>query len=236
MKREHLVDASGRREIYRVLSTHDKPQEAILELQATLGLSNPALDPALAFLDVLGVPRPDVYHYLADSLKDTLLSKIRNAPINVLEVLLNETFRFIAVADLKNIPISIISRMSRIPEVYLKALSDKRLRGTFDEFPINVRRQILESNPSFFLEIAEPLLQSLRTINDLDARKSDAKFENLCDMICGSEKLFIVTCEWLSKQIISTGMVQWSSVLRQMLIIIDGRGKKVLLLSSTECD
>jgi hypothetical protein len=168
-----------------------------------------------------------VYQHLCDSLKASLHANIQTASPATLDKLLGLTFRFIAISeDLKLIPVSIIQRMSKIPAMYLKALADKRLRGIFGEFPLNVRRQILESSTPFFLEEVEPSLLALVDIRDLGTRKTDARFGSLCDMICGSETLFVITCDWLAQKVVSGGP-EWASVLRQMLIIIDTRGNKV---------
>jgi hypothetical protein len=53
--KEHLIEASGRKEIQRVLSTHSQPVEALLQLRRELGLSVKGVEPALALLDVLQV-------------------------------------------------------------------------------------------------------------------------------------------------------------------------------------
>ena len=230
MSGEHLIDASGRKEIHRVLTTHGDLKAAIAELQATLGLSVPAMEPALAFLDLLKVPRAAVYQYLSDSLKDRLNSRIQSASPSSLESLLRLTFRFIAVNELKQIPISIIRTLPRIPDVYLKALSDKRLRGIFSEFPLTVRRQILESNKDFFQEQVEPILHALVAISDIGARREDTAFGGMCDLVSGSERLFVFICDWFARKVITEGEAEWAAVLRLMLIIIDSRGKKVLFI------
>lgn len=227
MSSEHLIDASGRKEIHRVLTTHNHLQGALAELQNKLGLSMPELEPALAFLDLLQVPRAAVYQYLSESLRDLLNTSIQAASPDTLETLLRSAFRFIAVPDLKIIPISIIRAMRKIPEVYLKALADKRLRAIFIEFPLSVRRQILESSPAFFLEEIEPVLHSLVDIKDIEAGKLSTGFGVLCDTVSESDKLFVVICDWLSSKVLADGELAWASMLRQMLIMIDGRGKKM---------
>lgn len=212
-----------------MLTTHGDLKDAISELQSTLGLSVPAMEPALAFLDLLKVPRAAVYQYLSDSLKNRLNSRIQSASPSSLESLLRLTFRFIAVNELKQIPISIIRALPRIPDVYLKALSDKRLRGIFSEFPLPVRRQILESSKEFFLEQVEPTLHALAAIDDAAARRDDVAFGGVCDLVSGSERLFVFICDWLARKVVTDGEAEWAAVLRLILIVIDSSGKKVYM-------
>ena len=61
-----------------------------------------------------------------------LSANIQSASPETLDSLLTMTFRFIAVKALRVIPISIINALPKIPTVYLKALSDIRLRDTFN--------------------------------------------------------------------------------------------------------
>jgi hypothetical protein len=73
LNKEYFIEGVGRREVGLRLTTQQDPAAAILQLQRDLGLQLPHAEPALAFLDLLQVPRSVVYTYLLEHMKDSLI-------------------------------------------------------------------------------------------------------------------------------------------------------------------
>ena len=122
-----LIDDDGRKKLLKKLTESEDPYQSITEIQASWSLTFPRAQPALAFLDnVLECSRSSVYQGLLETMKAQLdLQLSRMTDENKLLLMLQETIGYMGNKDLKSVPISIIKRLSVVPEKYLNILAKK---------------------------------------------------------------------------------------------------------------
>lgn len=119
-----LIDQAGRHKLTEVLRNSIDPFQSISDLQSSWSLNFPRASPALSFLDVLQCSRSNVYQSLLENLKARLENQLNNISDETkLIIMLKETIKYMYVKDLKQVPISIIKRLSSVPEVYLNHLA-----------------------------------------------------------------------------------------------------------------
>jgi hypothetical protein len=119
-----LIDEAGRRQISKILTNSQDPYQSIAEIQSSRSLNFPRASPALSFLDVLQCPRSTVYQNLLENLKRKLDSQLDTiTDESKLTIMLKETISFMPVRDLKQVPISIIKRLTNVPEIVLNLLA-----------------------------------------------------------------------------------------------------------------
>ena len=61
-----------------------------------------------------------------------IIERISNANEVTLMTLLQETFPYVMVPELKSIPISIIKKLNRIPDKYIKSLANEKFRNSLN--------------------------------------------------------------------------------------------------------
>ncbi|CAB1114460.1 unnamed protein product [Ectocarpus sp. CCAP 1310/34] len=113
------------------------------------GLAEPSVKLALGFLDILGVSRASVYKQLLEDSLRVLLDQIPHLPENVLLDLLTDSFKFATHADLKSVPLKIISSLSAVPE---------RVPEQFEELglPLAIKHLAWEKDSVLFVRIVSP--------------------------------------------------------------------------------
>mmetsp|Transcript_15476 Transcript_15476/g.43334 ORF Transcript_15476/g.43334 Transcript_15476/m.43334 type:complete len:687 (+) Transcript_15476:362-2422(+) len=147
-----LVGAPGQEFVSTMLSTKD-PQTAIGEVKAKASL--PArCTPLLELLDQLGATRSESHRYLLQAARALLLESIARMPPDKLLHLLESSFAFIGIPDLRAIPLAVLSRLEPVPATFLKQLSiDREL---FNELPNGVQRQVWELDRKLLQQHALP--------------------------------------------------------------------------------
>ena len=119
-----LIDEAGRRQISTILVNSQDPYQSIAEIQSSNSLSFPRALPALCFLDVLQCSRSSVYQNLLENLKRRLENQLDTmTDESKLIIMLKETISYMPVRDLKQVPISIIKRLTNVPDVVLNLLA-----------------------------------------------------------------------------------------------------------------
>lgn len=120
-----LIDEAGRRQISSILTNSQDPYQSIAEIQSSRSLNFPRASPALSFLDVLQCSRSTVYQNLLENLKRKLDSQLDTiTDESKLKIMLKETIGFMPVRDLKQVPISIIKRLTNVPVRVLNLLAE----------------------------------------------------------------------------------------------------------------
>ena len=94
----------------------------------------------LGLLDQLDVSRPQAYKSMLDEALNELSMRIKSAPQGNLLSLLQASFPFIAIEELKRIPLEILERLSPVPTNYLKLIS--RDVKIFRQCSPKVQRQV----------------------------------------------------------------------------------------------
>ncbi len=142
-------NAAGRVAIKRGLGGGD-PRAFIRDFQAQNGLlSVPAAAPALQMLDVLGVPRLQIYRHLFVDLRARLEERVeRCTNEEQLEKLLGQSFGYMTVPELRSIPERIIVKLRKVPPRFLDRLAARP--QILDSLPMRVKQQAWAAHPALF--------------------------------------------------------------------------------------
>jgi len=134
------------------------PIAGINEIQARASLADPRCRPLLGLLHQLGVNRTDSHRYIVQQSIEVLLSRIPSLPGERLLSLLEETFPYITIPDLRAIPLAVLDRLRPVPSTFLKQLAADR--EIFWELPIGVQRQAWELDKKLLRTHALSLLSA----------------------------------------------------------------------------
>lgn len=135
-----LIGNVGQEFVQSALS--NDPIAGINEIQARASLADPRCRPLLGLLHQLGVNRTESHRYIVQQSIGVLLSRIPSLPGERLLSLLEETFPYITIPDLRAIPLAVLDRLRPVPSTFLKQLAADR--EIFWELPIGVQRQAWE--------------------------------------------------------------------------------------------
>ena len=145
-----LIDEAGRRQISNVLVNSQDPYQSIADIQSSYSLNFPRASPALCFLDVLQCSRSSVYQNLLENLKRRLENQLDTmTDESKLIIMLKETISFMPIRDLKQVPISIIKRLTNVPDVVLNLLAKN---GFLMVKSLGLSTQILQLRHSIYLD------------------------------------------------------------------------------------
>ena len=136
---------------------HD-PSEFITAFQQENCVLLPSLHPALHLLDLQGVPRVSFHQSLLEELRDKLLKKIKECGQEKLHNLLEHTFRFVHVGQLRPVILAIMKEIPSINHQYLDQLGDNK--GLYNDCPVEVKRQIWIRRHPLFGDAVGPLLKN----------------------------------------------------------------------------
>jgi hypothetical protein len=119
----------------------EQVEAAVQKVQSSCALKNASgCEQYLGLLDQLEISRPLAYKYILDDASEELLSRIKIAPQGNLLSLLQASFPFIGIEELKRIPLTILERLSPVPANYLKLIS--RDLSIFRQCSLKVQRQV----------------------------------------------------------------------------------------------
>jgi negative elongation factor B len=135
-----LIGNVGQEFVQSALS--NDPIAGINEIQARASLADPRCRPLLGLLHQLGVNRTESHKYIVQQSIEVLLSRIPTLPGERLLSLLEETFPYITIPDLRAVPLAVLDRLRPVPSTFLKQLAADR--EIFWELPIGVQRQAWE--------------------------------------------------------------------------------------------
>ena len=123
------------------LSGREQVEAAVQKVQSSCALKNASgCEQYLGLLDQLEISRPRVYKNILDDASEELLSRIKIAPQGNLLSLLQASFPFIGIEELKRIPLTILESLSPVPANYLKLIS--RDLSIFRQCSLKVQRQV----------------------------------------------------------------------------------------------
>ena len=132
------------------------PLESISTVQQENRVRIASIQPALPILDLHGVSRMDVHGGMFQLLQDKLLEKVDNLDTKGLTKLLDRCFRYIGTGDLRNVCLQLMQKLPKIDEKYLLHISESQ--ELYSACPLEVKRQIWQTNQGFFGEAVSPLL------------------------------------------------------------------------------
>lgn len=123
---EKHIEQNGQQLVLHTLTEQGmNPLQSIISVQNELSLGSKRAAGAFILLDFLKAPRTTIHTTALDKLKESLLLRIQRMNEANLLVMLRETCRFMAVDDLKTVPVAILKKLTRIPDKYLQYLVEK---------------------------------------------------------------------------------------------------------------
>lgn len=134
-----LVGHVGQEFIQNKLTTGN-PTEAVAVIQQKGTFNNPRCQPLLGLLDQLGLERRESHEYVVRMALDSILKKIPNLSSDKLVGLLEETFPFISIHQLRAVPLAVLDRLYPIPVNFVKQLAMDN--DVFWDLPSRVQRQV----------------------------------------------------------------------------------------------
>ena len=134
-----LVGNTGK-EFVRDSLEKGNPMETVPLIQEKAAFKNPHCRPLLGFLDQLGVRRKESHEYVLNRALESILKKIPTLPTEKLVGLLEETFPFIGIHQLRAVPLAVLDRLHPIPVTFIKQLAMDN--EVFWDLPSQVQRQV----------------------------------------------------------------------------------------------
>ncbi len=116
-----------------------------------------SMQPALPMLDLNGVTRADIHTSLFTAMQDKLLHRVDSLENKGLTKLLDRCFRYIGAEEqLRSVCLCIMEKLPTVDTKYLSHISDNH--DLYVACPLEVKRQIWQSNQGLFGEAVSPLL------------------------------------------------------------------------------
>ena len=115
-----------------------------------------SVHPALPILDLHGITRAGIHDSVFRTLQDKLLSRVDELDSKGLTKLLDKCFRHISSKELRGVCLQIMQKLPQVDEKYLLHISENP--ELYHACPIEVKRQIWQTNQGFFGEAVSPLL------------------------------------------------------------------------------
>lgn len=153
-----LVGGEGGDFVAQTLSTAEDVGEAIRRVQQVGGMADSAdAEPLLGLLGQLGMTRAEVYRSVLDDATESLLARVKSGSMKqgALLSLLDASFRYVAIEELRAIPLAALERLNPVPSSYLKNIS--RDIELFRRLPVEVQRQCWELRPTLLRRHAAPV-------------------------------------------------------------------------------
>ena len=176
-KKKVLVGGEGADFVAAELGRNPDVADAIKRIQDQGALKTAGIDresdaePLLGLLGQLGMTRAEVYrHTLDDALKE-LRDRIEAMPQGTLLSLLDASFPYIGIEELKAIPLAALEHLKPVPSSYLKQIS--RNVELFRQLPVEVQRQCWELRGELLRRHTAPALtayaeETATTMRNLD--------------------------------------------------------------------
>ena len=134
-----LVGGEGGDFIAQTLARASDVAGAMERVRALGALSDKDAEPVLGLLSALGVRRGEAYREMLARATSELLRRVPKLPQGTLLSLLDASFPYIGIEELKAVPLTVIAHMSPVPSSYLKQVS--RDLNIFRQLPVEVQRQ-----------------------------------------------------------------------------------------------
>ncbi|PRW60598.1 Negative elongation factor B [Chlorella sorokiniana] len=150
-----LVGNVGQEYVQNTLTTMD-PLSAIQDIQNRGALQDPRCGPLIGLMDQLGLTRAESHRHVLQGASRELLARINNMQPDKLLQLLEVSFPYIGIADLRAIPLAVLDRLQPVPATFLKQLATDR--ELFWDLPVGVQRQVWELDKKLLQAHALPLV------------------------------------------------------------------------------
>ncbi|KAK9803792.1 hypothetical protein WJX73_009326 [Symbiochloris irregularis] len=139
-----LVGSAGQEFISRQLAEASNIEESVKTIQARGTLTDKRTRPLLTLLDLLNLTRAQALKGVLQSAKAQLFALLPKLPQHLLMDLLRESFPYIGLLALRDIPLTVLDLVYPVPASFLKQIAaDPEI---FTDLPIGVQRQVWESD------------------------------------------------------------------------------------------
>jgi hypothetical protein len=155
---EALIGATGVEYLANALAKRGPP--AIAEIQERCGLRPPLCRPVIGMLDQIGISRADAHQYVLHRAKKVLLDRIPAMGTEQLEGLLEASFPYLGIEELRSVPIRVMERIQLVPPNYLKLLAEDK--AIFQHLPPKVQQEVWEFDQNLLQLDAMPLVASYK--------------------------------------------------------------------------
>ncbi|RQM20934.1 hypothetical protein B5M09_010194 [Aphanomyces astaci] len=139
-----MLGSSGGAMLQDILRTASQPEEAIVSFQKQYGLKEETTSASLQLLDLLGCRRSETHSKLLEAMVAALLKRIHSKKMDdaQLQKLLELTFPYLEMRELRAIPIAVLATQSSTPASFLQELCDHDNRALLEHLPLLVKRRI----------------------------------------------------------------------------------------------
>lgn len=152
----HDFDTMEENYIERTFEETEDALDTISSVQDEARVRVSSLHPALPILDLHGITRAEIHDSLFRKMQAKLLSRVDELDSKGLTKLLDKCFRHISSKELRGVCLQIMQKLPQVDEKYLLHISDNL--ELYQACPIEVKRQIWQTNQGFFGEAVSPLL------------------------------------------------------------------------------
>lgn len=220
--------------IRQALTNSPDLSAAIENFQHDNGVLLPSLQSALPFLDLHGVGRLEFHTSVMDHLRDTVLQKLKTQKEQKLKELLEQSFPFIHVEELRPVVMQIMKYLPKVSDECLEHIAnDTKL---YEDCTIEVKRQIWVKHHGLFGDAVGPLLkQYLETKysqlhatdshNDFFAvsskvRRQQSVVQDLAKMIGKSLELYNLVLQFLRTLFLRANEVHYCTLRSELLMAV----------------
>jgi len=122
------------------------PGKAVKTIQERAGLQHELCTPLLGMVDQLGVSRAEAHRGVLQAARQALMARVQSLDAREhrvkLERLLNASFKYLGMYELREVPFAVMEKLENVPPVFLKQLTGDR--QIFRDLPAKVQRQVWE--------------------------------------------------------------------------------------------
>ena len=151
------MENAGASHILDLLKEAEDPVEGISDVQKDNIVRISSMQPALPMLDLHGVTRAEIHISLFKTMQEKLLNQVDGLEGRGLTKLLDKCFKYIGADEqLRSVCLSIMEKLPSVDSKYLSHIADHH--DLYTACPLEVKRQIWQSNQGLFGEAVSPLL------------------------------------------------------------------------------
>lgn len=231
----------------RVFEETEDGLDTISSVQEEARVRISSVHPALPILDLHGITRAEVHDSLFRKMQDRLLSRVDELDSKGLTKLLDKCFRHISSKELRDVGLQIMQKLPQVEEKYLLHISESP--ELYQACPIEVKRQIWQTNQGFFGEAVSPLLDQyiaekesiLFSAHDSSEKKTTCflsltpkvrrqsqVMQDLVHMVHSSQELYNTLLQFLRTLYLRTQVSHYCTLRADVLMILhelDGTGR-----------
>ena len=142
--------------VEKVFEETEDALDTISSVQDDARVRVSSMQPALPILDLHGITRAEIHDSLFRQMQEQLLGRVNELDAKGLTKLLDKCFRYISSKELRSVCLQIMQKLPQVEEKYLLHISENP--DLYHACPMEVRRQIWQTNQGFFGEAVSPLL------------------------------------------------------------------------------